>query len=300
MFNLNLFELWEIDFFFFITPWILFFSFPLIFSGFASIFSCIRKYEVVYIYKSKPMKVRKFGIIISFFIFLFNIIFLIFISENKMFFDFYPKYTTPDLVLFFSILITIFLFIYGIIKTPKRTSEVSQELLRRRRSQIASIASDRARPRRQTKPRTQRTKTQKPRTQKPRTQKPRTQKPRTVSSSKPASKPTPKPKVSREKIIKELESLKPKAGILSLEDFKCIFCFNLPKHPEDQNRGIILCPNCNYPAHADEFKNWLKNSTLCSRCDAKIPYYYRQNPKIISAKKYAAVIKYFRKKENLG
>jgi len=44
------------------------------------------------------------------------------------------------------------------------------------------------------------------------------------------------------------DKLKPKAGVLSAEDFKCIFCFQHPKVPEDANRGVVLCPNCRYPA----------------------------------------------------
>ncbi|MFX0105165.1 MAG: hypothetical protein ACFE75_06715, partial [Candidatus Hodarchaeota archaeon] len=84
---------------------------------------------------------------------------------------------------------------------------------------------------------------------------------------------------------------RPKAANLSLEDFKCIFCFKLPELPKDNGRGIILCPNCRYPAHADEFKDWLRTSGLCSRCNAPIPSNYRRNPKIISVKNYIIIYK---------
>ncbi len=90
-----------------------------------------------------------------------------------------------------------------------------------------------------------------------------------------------------------LDELRPKAGVLSKEDFKCIFCFNIPKLPEDENRGIVLCPTCRHPAHADEFKDWMRNSTLCSRCDARIPESFRRNPKIVSTRVYLEAMKKF-------
>jgi hypothetical protein len=82
---------------------------------------------------------------------------------------------------------------------------------------------------------------------------------------------------------------RPKAANLSIEDFKCIFCFKLPESPNDNGRGIILCPNCRYPAHADEFKDWLRSSRLCSRCNAPIPSSYRKSPKVISVKNYVVI-----------
>lgn len=78
-----------------------------------------------------------------------------------------------------------------------------------------------------------------------------------------------------------LNKLKPKSAILFKEDFKCIFCFQLPKLPADEKRGIIICPHCRHPAHADEFKNWLKSSTLCSRCDRPISINFIRKPVII-------------------
>jgi hypothetical protein len=86
---------------------------------------------------------------------------------------------------------------------------------------------------------------------------------------------------------------KPRAARLSREDFKCIFCFKLPKFPEDKGRGIILCPNCRYPAHADEFKDWLQRSNLCSRCNAPIPSNYRKHPKTLSVKNYLIILRHF-------
>jgi hypothetical protein len=94
----------------------------------------------------------------------------------------------------------------------------------------------------------------------------------------------------------KFKKLRPKAGALSLDDFKCIFCFKLPQLPDDEGRDIILCPNCKHPAHADEFKNWLTTSTLCSRCDTIIPANFRRKPDIIPLKDYIKVIKVFYEK----
>ena len=97
--------------------------------------------------------------------------------------------------------------------------------------------------------------------------------------------------------LKNLDVYKPKVPSLSNEDFKCIFCFKLPEFPKDKGRGIVLCPKCRYPAHADEFKDWLSSSGLCSRCNAPIPLSFRKNPKIISVKNYLIVYKDFLKKK---
>jgi len=89
------------------------------------------------------------------------------------------------------------------------------------------------------------------------------------------------------------DQVKPKSSTLTIEDFKCIFCFKLPQMPADQSRGIILCPNCRHPAHADEFRNWTQSSNLCSRCGHKLPSNFRQHPKIIEMKEYFEIIREF-------
>jgi hypothetical protein len=93
-----------------------------------------------------------------------------------------------------------------------------------------------------------------------------------------------------------LSKLKPKGTILFKEDFKCIFCFQLPKLPADEKRGIIICPHCRHPAHADEFRNWLKSSTLCSRCDRPISINFIRNMEIIPTIVYIKAIKLIMKK----
>ena len=93
-----------------------------------------------------------------------------------------------------------------------------------------------------------------------------------------------------------LKKLRPKGTILFKEDFKCIFCFQLPKLPADEKRGIIICPHCRHPAHADEFRNWLKSSTLCSRCDRPISINFIRNMEIIPTSVYIKAMKVIMKK----
>ena len=94
---------------------------------------------------------------------------------------------------------------------------------------------------------------------------------------------------------KELLRMRPKTGMLCQDDFKCIFCFELPS-TSDKQGGIILCPNCRYPAHADEFQNWVRTSNLCSRCDGDIPRGFRRHPTIIPVKEYLRAYKFWKKK----
>jgi hypothetical protein len=96
---------------------------------------------------------------------------------------------------------------------------------------------------------------------------------------------------SAKKKTYNLKKLRPKGTILFKEDFKCIFCFELPKLPEDENRGIIICPNCGHPAHADEFRSWLKSSNLCSRCDRPLPINFIRNMEIVPTKVYIKAMK---------
>ena len=112
-----------------------------------------------------------------------------------------------------------------------------------------------------------------------------TQKKYTQSIS--GSKSVQRPSVTRNSVATTkkyvLNRIRPRASVLCKEDFKCIFCFQLPKLPADEKRGIILCPHCKHPAHIDEFKDWLKKSTLCSRCDRPISTNFIRNAEIIPA-----------------
>jgi hypothetical protein len=89
-------------------------------------------------------------------------------------------------------------------------------------------------------------------------------------------------------------SIRPKTAVLSNEDFMCIFCFELPKSSD--KGGIVLCPHCRYPAHYHEFKDWVRNSKLCSRCDGVLSSSFIRNPKVIPVKKYLKAYKIFKKK----
>jgi len=93
-----------------------------------------------------------------------------------------------------------------------------------------------------------------------------------------------------------LRQIRPMGTILNKEDFKCIFCFQLPKLPEDEKRGIIICPHCRHPAHADEFRVWLKSSRLCSRCDRPISTNFLRTVEIIPTTVYIKAMKIIMKK----
>ena len=93
-----------------------------------------------------------------------------------------------------------------------------------------------------------------------------------------------------------INKLTPKGTVLFKEDFKCIFCFQLPTLPADEKRGIVICPHCRHPAHADEFRSWLKSSRLCSRCDRPISINFIQNIEIIPTPVYIKAMKIIMKK----
>jgi hypothetical protein len=118
----------------------------------------------------------------------------------------------------------------------------------------------------------------------------------TTSNSKSVHRPHATQNSAAKKKRYNLNKLKPKGTILFKEDFKCIFCFQLPKLPADEKRGIIICPHCRHPAHADEFKSWLKSSTLCSRCDRPISINFIRNIEIIPTNVYIKAMKVIIKK----
>jgi hypothetical protein len=102
-----------------------------------------------------------------------------------------------------------------------------------------------------------------------------------------------KKKVDADKQKRYFLSLRPKTGTVEQNDFQCIFCFDLPKTGDEKtHKGIIVCPQCKYPSHADEFFEWVLASDLCSRCGSEIPRSFRNNPKVISIKNYLAAMKY--------
>ena len=120
---------------------------------------------------------------------------------------------------------------------------------------------------------------------------------RVVKSKKKSSQVRPKQKKEKKKpkIKEKVKKFAPKVGRVNIEDFKCIFCFKLPELPADKGRAIVLCPICKHPAHLDEFRDWLKRSKRCSRCDAPIPLAFRRKTTVIPIKFYVKVIKIYKK-----
>ncbi|MFO8020697.1 MAG: hypothetical protein R6U96_18885 [Promethearchaeia archaeon] len=186
------------------------------------------------------------------------------------------------------------LLIYGLAKLRGPLPEINQEIIARRRNRISRIQNEqprtiqntrtrsRASSRRSTptgsSARTSRTS----RTSRSRSRRKRKKKKKRRAPSRKTTKTT--------KTIK-LGQLKPRTGNLSLDDFKCIHCFRLPELKKDKDRGIVVCPHCRFPSHADEFREWLRNSTLCSRCDTPLPKSYVRNPPIIPVDVYLKAMK---------
>jgi len=233
---------------------------------------------------------RLFGIGFSIFLIILNISFSIIILGQEQFFSFEPLYQYPDLIIILVSVIFLIFSVYGAVKKEPSISDLSSEILASRRSQVRQIESAAAR-------RVQSSPSQS--TRKKRSTQPIRQSQKIKRKSQTRVKSTSKRKPSKNEMLNRIKKMKPKAGVLNIEDFKCIFCFELPQYPRDKGRGIILCPNCKHPAHADEFKDWLKSSNLCSRCNAEIPHSFKRNPKIVSVKFYTKVIEYFKKRENL-
>ncbi|MFX1310397.1 MAG: hypothetical protein ACFE8C_11910 [Promethearchaeota archaeon] len=305
----------------YISLWILIFAFPYFLYSMFTLRACYRKFAVVYIIRTKSLNARKFVIFYTILILIALIFFMA--GYNIVVFTYFYYIVEQtyifqlDLMLIFFCCYLGYLFIVrGIFGSPPSLPEVSSDYIARRRRRLENITSTPTRstprtnystqPSRITTPRVRTTTTS--RTNHPRVTTANTARTTpsranaTKSSKATARKPTTTSTTTT--VIHRptstesasFEKLKPKAGILSLEDFKCIFCFQLPQL-SDQRRGIVLCPNCKHPAHADEFKDWTKSSPLCSRCDAPIPPSFRRNPKIISAREYIEVINEFKKRK---
>ncbi|MFX1256734.1 MAG: hypothetical protein ACFFAN_02660 [Promethearchaeota archaeon] len=309
----------------YLSPWTLIFALPYLLYSLYSLNSCFKRYDVVYLFKTKSVDSRKFGTFLSSLILFFFICNLILFGLIIEYFSFIltPINIDFDLILIDLMFLILSIFSaylitkYAIFGASRSLPEVTPEYIARRRSRIDSINTPTARPQPRRQP-TSSTSRQRPRRQPTSSssrQSPRRQPATSTSRQRPRGQPTtstaksasrrgktssaskPVPHRQKSTTTAKFEKLKPKAGILSLEDFKCIFCFNLPKLPEDEKRGIILCPKCRHPAHADEFKEWLARSNLCSRCSAPISIRFQRNPKIISVKEYLEVIKEFSKRK---
>ncbi|MFX0034677.1 MAG: hypothetical protein ACFE9I_03425 [Candidatus Hermodarchaeota archaeon] len=283
----------------YLSWWSILFGFPYVLYGSISLYRCFKKYHVIY-FGTKSIKARTFGYILGLSTIIFIIIYWISFYSVV---DFSESLLTPlhfliDLNLLIFLISTILILIVpGLIGGQTRLPQLSRDYISQRTRRLSRLTSPRitSTPRRQressrsssrsspspsisTSTRTSRSVTHSVRST------PKANR-TTVSSRAKASTRT----VHR----KNLDLYKPKAASLSPEDFKCIFCFKLPELPKDNGRGIVLCPKCRYPAHADEFKDWLSNSNLCSRCNAPISGGFRRNPRIISVKNYLIIYRDF-------
>ncbi len=283
----------------YLSWWSILFGFPYLAYGSYSLYRCFKKYNVIY-FGTKAINARTIGYILALVV-IFYIIFYWIIFYAVI--DFYDSIIIPvhfyvDLNLLLLLISTILIFIVsGLFGTQRRLPTLTRDYITRRTNRLNHLTS----PQRTSSPRRQNVSTSRTTRSSritPISQRRSTQT-RTKTTSRTVSrKTTAKPTIIPQRSIssRDFSKYKPKAGLLSVEDFKCIFCFKLPKLPEDNGRGIILCPKCRYPAHADEFKDWMQSSNLCSRCNAIIPSSYRRNPKIISVKNYSIIYRNFLKK----
>ena len=274
--------------------WSLIFAFPFVMYGLYSLYLCFKKYNIIY-FGRKSVKARALGYILSFSVLIFIIAYWITLYN---FIEFSPL--DLNLLLLF-IAIVLILIVFGFTSTgpsiPTLTRNYIAERTRRinnlttpstQRQRVRTTRTTNTSPSTRTTTRTTRSRTQSSRTTP--TSHRQTARTRTTNTTRTTRvKPTSK--------VRDLNKYKPRASYLTVDDFKCIFCFNLPKLPGDRGRGIVVCPNCRYPAHADEFKDWMRTSNLCSRCSAVIPSGFRRNPRIISVKNYLTVYRHFLKKK---
>ncbi|TFG18415.1 MAG: hypothetical protein EU531_00210 [Promethearchaeota archaeon] len=277
---------------FYFSLWSLIFGLPFVLYGSYSLYRCFKRYNVIY-FGRRAVKAKVVGYLLSFFI-IFGIIlyWIIFYSISELYNSILiPFRFSLDINILLLFILTILnLIIFGFLNTQRQLSPLTREYITQRTRRINSLTrpsnqnqrvqttNRSSPPLSRTEPRSSRASYHSSRV----TSAPHSHKTRTPKNSQ-----TQKTKTSHK--IQNINIYKPKAAFLTEEDFKCIFCFKLPKFPEDKGRGIILCPNCRYPSHADEFKDWLKTSNLCSRCSAPIPLNFRRNPRIISIKNYITI-----------
>ena len=274
--------------------WSLIFAFPFVMYGLYSLYLCFKKYNIIY-FGRKSVKARALGYILSFSVLIFIIAYWITLYN----FIEFPQVDLNLLLLF--IAIVLILIVFGFTSTGPSIPTLTRNYIAERTRRINNLTAPSTQRQRT---RTTRTTNTSPSTRTTtRTTRSRTQSSRTTPTSRRQTARTRTTNTTRTTRVKptskvcDLNKYKPRASYLTVDDFKCIFCFNLPKLPGDRGRGIVVCPNCRYPAHADEFKDWMRTSNLCSRCSAVIPSGFRRNPRIISVKNYLIVYRHFLKKK---
>ncbi len=287
---------------FYFSLWSLIFGLPFVIYGSHSIYRCFKKYNVIY-FGTKSVKAKGLGYILAISVIIAIISYWIaFYSVSEVYSPLTPLRFSLDLNLLLLLIITIFnLIIFGFVSNRSNIPELTRDYIAQRTRRINSLTT----------PSTQNygTSTRSRTVQTPTTTRTTTR--TTTTKPRPRNKPTSQSRSTTTKTTKSVQSqgvrsaprikdfskYKPKGSFLSEDDFKCIFCFRLPTLSNDKNRGIVICPNCRYPAHADEFKDWMKTSNLCSRCSAPIPSGFRRNPRIITTKNYITIYTHFLKRK---
>ncbi len=289
--------------------WSLIFGFPYVICGSLSLYRCFKKYNVIY-FGTKSIKARTMGYILSISVLIFILMFWVSFYSIVDFYEslLIPLHFSIDLNLLLLFISTLVIMIVsGLGGSRSQLPQLTREYIAQRVNRLNDLTS----PKRSNVPNrnrqhvrtttrssptpTTRTTTRTSRSVSNSSRSTPTSRRHTMSSrTKTSTKTTARKPLTRGQNTINSRNLilyKPKAANLSIEDFKCIFCFKLPEVPKDNGRGIIICPNCRYPAHADEFKDWLQSSGLCSRCNAPIPASYKRNPKIIAVKNYLTAFK---------
>ena len=114
---------------------------------------------------------------------------------------------------------------------------------------------------------------------------------RTQSTTVQVAPPVSIPEKTTKKLSPALiASLTPAGQNISLDDFRCIFCYEFPV---EQNKLVVICPQCKHPSHADEFQKWSLVANICSRCNKPL-----DNVSLIrlSETNYKKIIQMFKQK----
>ncbi|UCC20207.1 MAG: hypothetical protein JSV62_02675 [Promethearchaeota archaeon] len=290
----------------YLSLWSFLFGLPYVIYGSFSLFRCFKKYNVIY-FGTKSVNARKFAYFLGISILFFIIIYWISFYSYA---EFYGSSLIIDLNLLILLIGTILILIIpGLLGSRSHLPQLTRDYVIRRTNRINNLTSpnnhresirttSRSSPTPSTRSITQTSRSVSHSSRSTPRGNTQSRTSRVKTSTRTTTSKTGKPTRRSQTAIKQVnyKHYRPKAANLSIEDFKCIFCFKLPELPKDNGRGIIICPNCRYPAHADEFKDWLRTSGLCSRCNAPIPLNYRRNPKIISVKSYSIIYKDFLRK----
>jgi len=279
--------------------WSLIFGFPFVIYGSHALYRCFKKYNVIYL-GTKSIKARTLGYFLALIVIFFIIIYWIMFYTVGVFYEspLIPLHFSLNLNLLILLILTLLiLIIFGFISAHQPLPTLTRDYIAQRTRRLNSLTDPtRQRQRIRTVVRSSPSSSTRSVIRTTQSQTSRI----TPSSHRQTNRSSKKVSTKTVKMgskAQNLDKFKPRASFLSEDDFKCIFCFQLPKLPNDRGRGIIICPNCRYPAHADEFIDWLRTSNLCSRCSAPIPSSFRRNPRIISIKNYLIIYRHFLNKK---